>query len=252
MDGAARAAWRVAPHQGRSGLGPRDRGGDAPRAGEKRPGGAVREHQRLRQRPLHETVRQRARREIAPGAGARLSARRHQSRPGAICDEEKPRDHCAGARRQRAGERSHRPRQGYRPDRISGAEMALPRRRPLHPHLLLDRHQGSRHRRDECRHVSRHDRAQGHRAVPPGQRRPALGRAFRQMGGARQADAGRLRDRLGSDHVVSLGLAAAVGRLRIRRDGRLSRRAGAAGALRDRRSRSAGQRRDRHRRHHQR
>ena len=197
---------------------------------------------------------------FASGLGARsrlalalgFSQRRRQSRARPICDEEEPRDHPAGHGANRAGERGDPARQGHRPDRVSGAEMALSRRRPLHPHLHLHRHQGPGHRRDECRHVSRHDRAERHHAVSAHQRRPALGRAFREMGRARPADAGRLRDRLGSDHVVSVRLAAAGGRLRIRRDGRLSRRSRATCEMRDRRSRRAGQRRDRDRRNHQR
>ncbi len=200
MDGKPGTARRAAPHQGRSRLGPRNRRRHAPRPREEGPGAAVRKHQGLQCRPLHQAVCQRARLAFAAGAGARLPGRRGQSRTRPACDEDEPRDHCAGLCRYRAGERGHPARRCDRPERISGAEMALSRRRPLYPHLLRHRHQGSRHRRDECRPLPRHDRPQKHRAVSADQRRPALGRAFRQMGGARPADAGRLHHRLGSDH----------------------------------------------------
>ena len=174
----------------------------------------------------------RIRRQIAPagGAGARLSARRHQSRPGAIRDEEKPpRPSPAGDRRQqRAGQGEVIVRgKDHRPDGISDSEMALPRRRPLHPHLLRHRDQGSRHRRGECRHVSRHDRAEGHHAVPLGQRRrPAMGAHFVNMGHARSKPmpVATCVIVLGPDHVpFSPGSPLpSQACCRIRRDGRLS------------------------------
>ena len=38
---------------------------------------------------------------------------------------------------------------------------------PLHPHILRHRYAGSRHARDERRHLSWNDRPQGYCAVPP-------------------------------------------------------------------------------------
>jgi hypothetical protein len=78
------------------------------------------------------------------------------------------------------------------------------------------------------------------------------GTALPEILGTRRADAGGLRGRLGSDHAVPGRLADPDGRVRVGRDGRLSREPAELGALRDRRSGSAGERRDRHRGLHQR
>ena len=163
VDGEPRTARRAAADHGRSRLGPRDRGHHPARSREEGPGAAVREHQGLCGRPLHQAIRQRARRPVAPGAGAWHVARCQQSRTGPARDEEEPRGDSPGRRRQRTGEGRHHPRRRHRPDRVSGSEMALPRRRPLHPHLLRHRDQGPGYRRHECRSLSRHDRPQGHR-----------------------------------------------------------------------------------------
>ena len=58
-----------------------------------------------------------------------------------------------------------------------GPEVELPRGRPVHPHVLGDRHAGPRHARDERRDLSRDDRAAGHVADAADQGRPALGRS---------------------------------------------------------------------------
>ena len=106
-----------------------------------------------------QAVRQRARRPLATGAGAGLFPRCLQPRAGSARHEDEPRDDSAGCCRHRPGQGSHRPRRCDRSDRISSAEMALPRGRPLHPHVHVDRDPRSRHRRHERRHVSRYDRS---------------------------------------------------------------------------------------------
>ena len=77
------------------------------------------------------------------------------------------------------------------------------------------------------------------------QGRAALGPPLPEVRRPRRADAGGLRDRLGSDHAVPGRLADSDRRLRVGRDGRLPRRAGRAGALRDGGPRGAGLGRDR-------
>ena len=125
--------------------------------------------------------------------------------------------------------------------------MELSRRRALYPHVLGDRHPGSGNGHDERGPLPGDDRSQGHHSLPADQGRPALGRAFRQVGGPQRAHAGRLRDRLGPDHAVPGGLTGRRRGLRVGRDGRVPGQAREARALRNRRSRSPGRRRDRHR-----
>ena len=78
------------------------------------------------------------------------------------------------------------------------------------------------------------------------------GHHFAKYSRPRRADAGRLRDRLGSHHAVPGRLADPDRRLRVGRDGRLPRRAGRAGALRDGGPGGPGLGRDRPRGVHQR
>ena len=66
------------------------------------------------------------------------------------------RQHSSEDRRDRAGEGEHRHRQGYRSLRLARAVLEPARWRTLSPHLRGLRHQGSRDRDHECRHLSRH------------------------------------------------------------------------------------------------
>ena len=76
------------------------------------------------------------------GARSRLALalgfppRRRQSRSRPARDEEESRDGRAAHGRYRTGEGGRHQRRRDRPDGISGAEVALPRRRALHPHFL--------------------------------------------------------------------------------------------------------------------
>ena len=78
----------------------------------------------------------------------------------------------------------HRHRRRCRPLRAAVAMVEQARRRPLSPDLWRLRHQGSRHRRDECRHLSRHGGEQ-ERNPDPDVARPAC-RPARHLLGARR------------------------------------------------------------------
>src|SRR5207249_3783358 len=199
---------------------------------------------------LHEAFHGRARQPRSARAGSRLPAGHVERGARRARDDEEPRDDPAAARGDRPRQGGGRPRPGRRPDGVPRPEVALPRGRPVHPHLLRDRHARSRHARHERRDLSRHDRHEEHDAVPPGQGRPALGPALPEVHGPRRADGGRVRDRLGPDHALPRGLADPGGCLGVGRDGRLSRGAGGAGPLRDRRPGGSRERRDRDRRSH--
>src|SRR5207245_2606887 len=57
-----------------------------------------------------------------------------------------------------AGEGGHQPGRCHRPGGVSSPEVALPRRRALHPYVFRHRDAGSGHARDERRHLSWNDR----------------------------------------------------------------------------------------------
>ena len=156
------------------------------------------------------------------GARSRLalalgfSARCLQPRTRPVRHEEKPRDHSAGDGRHRAGERRHRPRRSD----IDQTEFPVPKWHYLEGGRYIHTFTSivTKDPDTGVMNVGLYRGMIGKKDTSPFlliKGRPALGRAFRQMGGARPADAGRLRDRLGSDHVVSVRLAAAGRRLRI-------------------------------------
>ena len=95
------------------------------------------------------------------GARSRLALalgfppRCHQSRTCPARDEEKPRDDRPSGRRHRSGEGRYHTRRGHRPDGVPRSEVALPRRRALHPHLLRHRDQRPGYARDERRYLPR-------------------------------------------------------------------------------------------------
>ena len=248
------------PRQGRRGspchcggrLGPRARRDRPSRAGKEGAGAVLREDPRVSRRAMHEGLHREPRPSRATRAGARLFPRHRQRRAGPVRDAEESRARPSGRRARRPREREGAHRRRRRPDGVSRPEVELPGRRPVRPHVLGDRDARSRDSRDERRDVPRHDRAARHDPDAADQGRTALGRPLREVRGARGADARRLRDWRGSDHAVPRGVTDSGRDVRVGRDGRVSRRAGRAGPLRDRGSRGAGERGDRLRGIHQR
>ena len=130
--------------------------------------------------------------------------------------------HPAAHRQRRPVQGERHRREGHRSRRISGAAVEPARRRPLSHHLRGRRHQGPRHRRDERRHLSRHDRQQEPHPDPDVARAAYRPPRHRLAGARPEGNADRGRDRLGAVARLLRRLAGAQGHLRIRRDGRTS------------------------------
>ena len=170
-----------------------------------RSGAAVQQHQGLQcaHQPLPARVQRRAV-ELSPhGHAARPAARRPSARAGQGRPQHHDRQHPASHRQGRAGEAKRHHGRRYRSLPVSGAVLEPARRRPLHHDLWGRRHQGSDHRRYECRRLSRHDREP--RPHPdPDVARPAYRPSRHRLAAGRQGrDADRGRHRAGSRRSTS-------------------------------------------------
>ena len=215
-----------------------------------RQGAAVQQHQGLQQagEPLPPHLRLRAQQLPAHRDDAGPAARHASARAGQDRPHRPHRQHSAEDRGHRAREGEHHHGSRCRSLRISLAALEPARRRTLSPDLWRLRHQGSRNRDHECRHLSRHGRRPRSDSDPDvacAAYRPPFHRLAERRPGR---DADRSRDRLGAVARLHRRLAGAQGHVRVRRDGRHPRRAGRAGEMRDRRPLRAGNGRDRDRR----
>ena len=173
-------------------------------------------------KPLPPDLRLRAEQLPPHRHDARASARDASARAGQDRAQHPAGDDRAADRQDRPLQGKHHRGKGRRSRSVSLALLEPARRRPLHHHLCRRRHQGPRHQRDECRHLSRHGGRPQHDPDPDVARatyRPSRnGLAARRQEG----NADRGRDRLGAVAGLLRRLAGSQRHLRIRRDGRRS------------------------------
>ena len=155
--------------------------------------------------------------------------------------------HRAEIRQRWPNFRERHDRQGGRCHRLSGAQMARGRRRPLHRHRQLQHNARSGRGLDQLRHLSRHDPRCADRGLLH-LARQAWPPDARQVPRAATADAGRRRLRRRS-HDLPHGLErGALRRERIRDRGRRARKAGRGDQSSCHRPAHPGAGGDRHRR----